>query len=169
MNIILIIIIIALVVIVAVAAIIAVFSLLSGGKKVNEIHFSGGVDVDSGRLSKEKNYFKGFSGVTADTVCMGQQSNQGFYVTLKNITDGSVSSMRFFGELVIGREGDFEVDDKYVSRKHCKLIEDNGTLYLCNLSTSNHTFLNEKTVLDIVPVKSGDKISLGKTKLEIVF
>ena len=150
MNIVLIIIIIALVVIVAVAAIIAVFSLLSGGKKVNEIHFSGGVDVDSGRLSKGKNYFKGFSGVTADTVCMGQQSNQGFYVTLKNITDGSVSSMRFFGELVIGREGKFVVNDKYIS-------------------TSNHTFLNEKTVLDIVPVKSGDKISLGKTKLEIVF
>ena len=169
MNIVLLIIIIVLVVIVAVAAVIAIVSLLSGGKKVNEIHFSGGVDVDSGRLSKEKNLFKGFSGATADTVYMGQQPNQGVYVTLKNITDGSASSLRLFGELVIGREGDFKINDKYVSRKHCKLIENNGKLYLCNLSTSNATRLNGKVVLDTVPVKRGDKVSLGKTELEILF
>lgn len=169
MNIVFIIIIIALVVIVAVAAIIAIISLLSGGKKVNEIHFSGGVDVDSGRLSKEKNYFKGFSGVTAETVYMGQQPNQGVYVTVKNMTDGSTSSTRVFRELVLGREGGFCVNDKYVSRKHCKLIEDNGNLYLSNLSTSNSTLLNGKTVLDTVPVKSGDIIAIGKTKLEITF
>lgn len=169
MNIVLIVIIIILAVIVAAAAIIAIVMLISGGKKINEIHFSGGVDVDSGRLSKEKNYFKGFSGLTFKTVYMGQQPNQGVYVTVKNLADSSISSTRIFGELVLGREGNIKVNDKYVSRKHCKLIEDNCKLYLCNLSNSNITIINGKTVLDTVPVKSGDRITIGKTELEITF
>ena len=170
MNTVITIIIIILCAVVIIAAIIAVISICSGKKKTNEIHFFFFVDMDSGRLSTDNNFFKGFSGALTETTVVGpRQEMRGLTVTVKNLTEGSAVTRRIADEMIIGREGELRIYDKYVSRKQCKLIYANGGLYLCNLSASNQTRLNGEILTDTHLLKSGDKIGIGKTKIEIVF
>ena len=168
MEVVLVVVIIVLAAAVTAALVAVLISFYSSGKKNNEIHYLGGADVDSGRLSRDNNFFKGVAGVDTDTVVIGrQQTSRGVKVTIKNKTDGTAQVKYISGAAVIGREGDIIVNDIYVSRRHCQLIGDTGSLFLQNLSESNHTFLNGMIVETIVPLNKGDIIRIGKTELEV--
>lgn len=76
--------------------------------------------------------------------------------------------------VVIGRskeQSDIVVDyDKSVSGKHCLMEESRGAVFLKDLNSSNHTYLNGTMVTDAVKIKGGDTIKVGKTtfKAEIL-
>lgn len=168
MEVVLVVVIIVLAAAVTAALVAVLISFHSRGKKNNEIHYLGGADVDSGRLSRDNNFFKGVAGSDMETVVIGRQpTDRGVKVTIKNKTEGTVQVKFISGSAIIGREGDIFVNDRYVSRRHCQLIEDNGFLYLQNLSESNRTFLNGMIVETIVPLNKGDIIRIGKTELEV--
>ena len=157
-------------VVVAIAAVIAVIALLSGGKKNSEIHYSGGADIDSGRLSSDNNYFKGFSGTLNETTVVGgKRAPSGFPVTIQNLADNTSRRMTLSGELIIGRAGHYVVYDKAASRQHCKLFVSNGVLCVCDLNSANHTFLNGNCLTQAAALNSGDVIRVGKTELAITY
>ena len=69
------------------------------------------------------------------------------------------------GTLVIGRENEMRDalrGKSYVSRVHAKLTVADGKLYIENLSTTNHTYVNNERIPDgRVELKSGDEVGLG--------
>ena len=171
MNLVLLIVIFVLIIVVIVAAIIALVSVRSGNKQKSEIHFLDGADVDSGRLSADNNFFRGFSDVLGETVVVGGEKTRstGVAVSIKNRSEGAVYRMTLARELVIGREAALTVCDRAVSRQHCKISVSGGKLYLSDLSSANHTYLNGKRLSDTVELNSGDLIRIGNTVLEIIF
>lgn len=67
---------------------------------------------------------------------------------------------------IIGREAEMRqyLEAKtYVSRKHAKLTNANGEIYIENISSTNQTFVNNILIPDDSPtlLKNGDEIGLG--------
>src|SRR5882672_1730524 len=71
-------------------------------------------------------------------------------------------------EVVIGRKGDADVvlNNQHVSRHHAKLIKTPGGYFLQDLGSTHGTFVNETRVEQHV-LKHGDKISLGKDRIDL--
>lgn len=67
---------------------------------------------------------------------------------------------------VIGREAEMQqyLETKvYVSRKHAKFTLTNDEIYIENMSSTNHTYVNNSLILSDAPtlLKNGDEIGLG--------
>ena len=66
----------------------------------------------------------------------------------------------------IGREHfmkEYLSQKTYVSRKQAEFLIENGKLYIKNLSTTNHTFVNNEMISDdkYIELSDGDEIGLG--------
>lgn len=73
------------------------------------------------------------------------------------------------GETVIGRAaemGEYLSTKTYVSRNHCKLILEEGGLYVVNLSRTNYTYCNGARVGDRLKLRHGDELGLGGIVVE---
>ena len=75
------------------------------------------------------------------------------------------------GDVLIGRAEHcaVQLEDKRVSREHCKIVLQGVGLSLVHLSTSNKTYLNGNSVNVSAPVQSGDRIRLGQEELQIEY
>jgi hypothetical protein len=71
-------------------------------------------------------------------------------------------------ELVIGRSRsvDLTIHDDYISNRHLKIIFRGGEHWLEDLASTHGTLLNEKPVKKPVALKTGDLVTLGKSKFE---
>lgn len=70
------------------------------------------------------------------------------------------------GVLDIGRECDGEVlDDAEVSRRHLRLTGGPGGLTVEDLGSSNGTKVNDHLLTEVTPLRPGDVIMLGRTKI----
>jgi pSer/pThr/pTyr-binding forkhead associated (FHA) protein len=68
----------------------------------------------------------------------------------------------------IGRAtgANFIVDAALVSRVHCRLTTlPDGELELCDLESTNGTYINGNRIADTVRVASGDRIQVGRVEL----
>jgi two-component system, cell cycle response regulator len=67
------------------------------------------------------------------------------------------------GELTIGRDGKngIVVDLDTVSRRHAKIVIREGRSYVVDLKSTNGTYLNNKEVLEELPLRSGDYVKVG--------
>lgn len=72
--------------------------------------------------------------------------------------------------LTLGRQGDNDIviKDPFVSKKHFKIVEDEGEYYLEDLNSSNGTFLNGQRIEDMVKLSNGDRISIGNVEFLFV-
>ncbi|WP_138159197.1 FHA domain-containing protein [Peptoniphilus catoniae] len=63
----------------------------------------------------------------------------------------------------IGRSSrcDIPIKDKFVSKVHIRITEDNGLYFIEDLNSANGTFLNGEPIDDIVELRDGDKIGVG--------
>lgn len=59
--------------------------------------------------------------------------------------------------------------DFNIKKSFCKLYYEMNNLYLCDLNSSNYTYLNKKRLTKPEICKSGDIIKVGKTYLKIEF
>lgn len=173
----------ALIVVLAIALIIAVALILYvmfSGKKIrfkHDIHISGGADVQTGQMISDNNYFKGLSGEINETMVIGSNFAQkpsrveGIAVEINNLSVSEVKSVTITDYLVIGRADTPKnyciAHDRAVSKNHCKLYVENNMLYLCDLGSSNHTYINKKIVEQPVLCNNGDLIKVGNTLLKI--
>ena len=70
------------------------------------------------------------------------------------------------GRLLIGRdEGDVRIDDLLVSRQHAAIELQGDDPVLCDLDSTNGTFLNGRLLIEPAPVEDGDDIRIGPTHL----
>src|SRR5215467_13897288 len=71
-------------------------------------------------------------------------------------------------EVLIGRKGDADVvlNNQHVSRHHAKLIKTTDGYSIHDLGSTHGTFVNE-TRVEQQPLKDGDRISLGKDRIEV--
>jgi len=69
----------------------------------------------------------------------------------------------------IGRlpDNDFQLNDSYVSRRHCTIYTDGLFFTVCDLKSTNKTILNEKILSTPKSFMDGDKLSIGRNILRL--
>lgn len=72
-------------------------------------------------------------------------------------------------DISLGRKSsnDIVIPDRYISKNHFKIVEDENEHYLEDLNSSNGTYVNGKKIIDIIRLKNGDRINVGK--IEFLF
>lgn len=65
--------------------------------------------------------------------------------------------------ITIGRSSkcDIKIKDKFVSKVHLRIYQEDGLYFLEDLDSANGTFLNGEEVNDIIELRNGDKIGVG--------
>ena len=74
------------------------------------------------------------------------------------------------GELILGREesrADLVISDPGVSRRHARVISENGALILEDFGSSNGTYVNGRRISGPVEVTDGDEVQLGDTVIGV--
>lgn len=141
----------------------------------NDVHINGGADIQTGRVSRDQNYFKGITGKLGGTVVVegSRAKSRGFFIEIMNISNGDKADFNVNNELIIGRilgENVYALpNDLMVSKQHCRLFVSGSDLYLEDLGSANHTYLNGTIITEPTRIQSGDTICLGKTELGIVY
>ena len=71
---------------------------------------------------------------------------------------------------IVGRSGEaaLKVRTSVVSREHCRLYENNGSLFVEDLNSSNGTFVNEEKIAKATKIGTGDFLTVGPVTLEVV-
>jgi hypothetical protein len=69
--------------------------------------------------------------------------------------------------ITIGRssDNDVKINDPYVGRYHCQIVEDNGSFRLTDLETKNGTYVNGMKIKGEVTLYPTDIIKIGNTVL----
>ncbi|WP_296113545.1 FHA domain-containing protein [uncultured Anaerococcus sp.] len=92
------------------------------------------------------------------------------YLKLININDGfsfMVQEFYFIGENnTIGRDerNTISINDRYMSKFHARIIQDENMYFLEDLKSANGTYLNDEKIVDAIELKSGDIIRIGSLK-----
>ena len=73
------------------------------------------------------------------------------------------------GEVVIGRDpaSDFQIAERSVSRKHCKVIAEQDRHWIQDLESTNHTYLNGRRI-ERAALSDGDQIRICETTLKFI-
>ena len=71
--------------------------------------------------------------------------------------------------VVLGRsvDSDFQISERSISRRHCRIYREAGRFWLEDLNSTNHTFLNDE-MIDRAPLRDGDHVRLSQTVLKFV-
>jgi len=51
--------------------------------------------------------------------------------------------------------------NKSISRKHCRIYQQDGNCYVEDLNSFNHTYVNHEMVSEPTQIRAGDSLSLG--------
>lgn len=72
--------------------------------------------------------------------------------------------------LVIGRnsDSDVQIDERWVSRRHCEIHQENGALVVRDLRSKYGTLVNGQPVKQ-APLRPGDTITIGIRTFRITF
>lgn len=71
--------------------------------------------------------------------------------------------------VVLGRAGasSLVLDDVYVSDEHAEVLPDEDGWSVRDLGSTNGTFLNDAKVTRPTPLAAGDRLRVGKTRIEV--
>ena len=90
-------------------------------------------------------------------------------ITIKEISGDEVQNFRD-NEIFIGRDALAQVRfqyDKSVSNIHARIFRREENWWIEDLQSTNGTFLNEDPIITPTIIVSGDRITCGKTTIEI--
>ena len=73
-------------------------------------------------------------------------------------------------EITIGRNPscDVHIDNLGVSKRHAKIIKQDGAYIIEDLNSTNGTYINSKRIAKAI-IKNNDKIHIGKHSLQIQY
>jgi pSer/pThr/pTyr-binding forkhead associated (FHA) protein len=99
---------------------------------------------------------RGGSGIPTNVVIYGKDGRR-------------VGSFKLTGDIEIGRADHctIRLADTYASQVHARLSPRNGSWTIEDLGSTNGTFLNERRLESPSQVRSGDKVRIGTTVLEL--
>lgn len=71
--------------------------------------------------------------------------------------------------LVIGRavDADFQISDRSISRRHCRICHEGGRYWVEDLDSTNHTWLNDEKI-ERAALRDGDLVRISQTVLKFV-
>ncbi len=137
----------------------------------SDVHISGGVNIETGQVTSDRNYFRGMDFDQRDTLVVTNTGKPKVNITLTDNKSGKSYKFNICGSVVLGRAKDVGIvtitGDNMISHKHCELYYYDGSVYLRDLNSANHTYLNGEQVLHSIICKSGDTIKIGQTYLTI--
>jgi pSer/pThr/pTyr-binding forkhead associated (FHA) protein len=70
-------------------------------------------------------------------------------------------------ELVLGREGDVQLEDEEVSRRHARVWPGGDGLEIEDLGSRNGTFVNDRRITSATRLSAGDELRLGHTRIRV--
>jgi hypothetical protein len=70
-------------------------------------------------------------------------------------------------QVIVGREGDFRIDDPEISRRHALLRLVDGSLVIADLGSLNGTWVNGWRITSATLLSPGDHVALGRTVMEV--
>jgi len=56
--------------------------------------------------------------------------------------------------------------DKYISRAHCTIYNDDNNLYLIDMKSTNGTYVNDHLIQSAVRIKNEDIVKIGNTNFK---
>ena len=70
----------------------------------------------------------------------------------------------------IGRDerNTISINDKYLSKFHARILQDEDMYFIEDLKSANGTYLNDEKITDAIELKSGDIIRIGALKFLFV-
>lgn len=158
-------------------ALITIIRKSSVGSGGHPVHIKGGADIELGFIVDEKNYFKGLLDDRCDTVLIDMNnknnSDAPLKVTLKNMNDMSITTLLIKDSAVIGRidsDGStYVIEDTSVSKKHCVLYLYSGSLFIRDLNSTNHTYVNDQRITKDTVLRDGDRLKVGRTEFIVSY
>ena len=85
---------------------------------------------------------------------------------------GNVIEISSVGEAIIGRNSQLSdyaiLHEKSISQKHCKIFVRNTSVYVIDLESSNHTYVDGEMVEDETELKNGSILRIGRLSFEVV-
>ena len=71
--------------------------------------------------------------------------------------------------ILVGRGADaaIRLDDDYVSTRHARIGESNGTFYVEDLGSTNGTYIASQRLTQATAIQLGTQVRVGKTTLEL--
>lgn len=95
-------------------------------------------------------------------------------IRLVDIMTRELYTQTFFCELLIGRVWQRENEGaqlvlKYpgISKRHCRIFEKNGRFYVLDEGSLNHTFVNQKEVVQKTQLCDGDILTIGECSYRV--
>ena len=69
--------------------------------------------------------------------------------------------------ITFGRNGnnDVIINDQYVGRNHCQIVENEGKFMVIDLNSTNGTYVNGSRITGQHPLSSSDEVRIGQTVL----
>jgi len=122
-------------------------------------------------VSQRKNYEQTVSDARRDpTVSVPGLERTGITITLVDNEDKRDISTFIEGSFTIGRNdaSSLPIRDQQVSWNHAVLTSAGGKLFIKDAGSTNGTFVNDKRVIEAVPLKGGEVIKLGPNTWIIV-
>lgn len=93
----------------------------------------------------------------------------GLSVRLSDINTNQFYDFYLENQIVIGRVGGsafVQLDDTMVSKKHCMIYRKGEQVFIQDLDSTNHTYLNGCKLESPMQICSGDIIHIGKSTLQ---
>lgn len=107
--------------------------------------------------------------VNVDKLTAAEMVN--YILTLEDKETGQYYQKQVEDYLVVGREENdshsLVIGYEGISRSHCKFTFQNHTLYVEDLNSTNHTYLNGVYVSRPLPVRDGDVLCLGSFAFKV--
>ncbi len=74
-----------------------------------------------------------------------------------------------YPETTVGRktDNDLVLSDVTISGLHCKILNENGLIYVVDENSTNGTFVNDERISEKAQLHHGDKLTLGKQEFNI--
>ena len=145
---------------------------------IHQHSFSCGQDSVLIALEKEDSLTKGQFGITSqyaarDSGLGSRVQPPSGWVNLEIRCHGKsfATLMLADGEYLLGRGQDADIrlpaDDLLLSKKHCRLNIEEGSVWVEDLQSSNGTYLNGENVVTSMNLLPGDCLLLGSTEVKV--
>lgn len=156
------------------------FGQLSKGSNYNQnISFQGGRTVGADEGGKTipilQNNYEAMDTMVRDMAVPGMpgtpvtSSFSGLYIRMSNLNTGQYFDLYLEKQLDMGREGGnafLQFSDTLISNKHCLIYRKGDQIFLQDLGSTNHTYLNGCILETPMPICPGDCITIGRTNLQ---
>lgn len=150
-------------------------------KSIKNVNFyvNGGFGTDGYGDNVQNNGLKGFGDDKMGTVLVNEKTRKPNYIciNLTNRVTGRKYSSKMQNELVIGRKSEDGIypylelsGETTISKRHALITRNENGVYITDMGSANHSWLNNQLLINFMPLNNGDIIRFGNCEyiIEII-